>query len=331
MRLSHWLSALVIGVVVFAVGQFAMGALAPNDWRKDLLPLPPSPVRTAASAPASVPAAVADQQQLPASAPAASDGTPTLQTIAGTVERKGRVGSWQTASIGDRFDPGSSLRATSDSGATIALGPTASIALSAGTTIQFDKEITKIWLDSGELKLQLRAGGEPIEIAAHDGKARVRGTVGVFTVQSHPNMVLVMAKDGEVELIAAGKTVALAADTMSWAAPGRPPVPAFATDHKPDLRVVEPKVAKVATPSIVIKGQTEPLTEVTVNGAPAKVDAKGGFSAVVPLEDGENSISVVAKLFTGTESRQELNPITRVKKLAAPASKKPAIKWGPGK
>lgn len=331
MRLSHWLTALVIGVVVFAAGRFAMGALAPNDWRKDLLPLPPRPAATSASAPASEPAVVADQNQPPASAPAAADGTPTLQKIEGTVERKGRVGSWQTASVGDRFDPGSSLRSTGDSSALIALGPTASITLSAGTTIQFDKELTKLWLDSGELNIQLRAGGEPIEIATHDGKVRVRGTVGMFTVQAQTSMVVVMAKDGEAELVSAGKTVALAADTISWAAPGRPPVPAFAADHKPDLRVVEPKIAKVATPSIVIKGQTEPMTEVTVNGQPAKVDAKGVFSAVVPLDVGENAIAVVAKLFTGTESRHELNPITRVKKLAAPAGKKPAIKWGPGK
>jgi len=330
MRLSHWLAALVLGVVVFAGGRLALGALASNDWRKDLLPLPPRPATPSASAPASEPAVVADQQKLPASIPAAVDGALTLQTIEGTVERKGRIGTWQSASVGDRFDPGSSLRSGAESGATIAIGPAASIALSASTTIQFDKEVTKIWLDSGEVKLQLREGGEPIEIATHDGKARVHGTRGEFAVQARPDLLVVSAQEGEAALVSAGKTVSLTANTVSWAIPGRPPVAAFAADHKPDLRVVEPRGNKVATPSIVIKGQTELMTEVTVNGAPANVDAKGGFSAVVPLVDGENAIAVVARLFTGTENRHELNPITRVKRLAAPAGKKPAIKWGPG-
>ncbi|MBN2360486.1 MAG: hypothetical protein JXR83_13610 [Deltaproteobacteria bacterium] len=330
MRLSHLLAALVIAGVVFAVGHLASGALAPNDWRKDLLSMPPRPAAPASEpAPGSEPAVATGQPEQPASGPAVAIAIPTLQSTKGTVERKGRVGRWQSVGVGDHLDPGSSLRTATDSQAMLAWS-IASISLGASTTMQFDKDLNKIWLESGELGLNQRAEGEAIEIANRDGRVRVRGIRGEYTVQVKPGLVVVKAREAEAELISAGKTVALGANTIGWAVPGKPPVEPFATDHKPELKVNEPRLAQVSTPTIVIKGQTEPLTEVTVNGEAAKVDAQGAFSAVVPLSEGENAIAVVARLFTGTESRQELNPITRVKKAAAPVRKKPAIKWGPG-
>jgi len=57
----------------------------------------------------------------------------------------------------------------------------------------------------------------------------------------------------------------------------------------------------VSTSSLVIKGQTEPGAEITINNEAVRVDSDGNFEKTVELKDGTNLITVVAKDSAGNE------------------------------
>lgn len=64
----------------------------------------------------------------------------------------------------------------------------------------------------------------------------------------------------------------------------------------PDLQILEPSGNKVQTElSINIKGETEPESEVAINGQVVLIDKSGGFSQTIALKKGVNIIVVKAK------------------------------------
>jgi parallel beta-helix repeat protein len=63
----------------------------------------------------------------------------------------------------------------------------------------------------------------------------------------------------------------------------------------PGLTISEPSSgARTENSKITVRGTTDPGCTVTVNGVTAKVDGLGGFTAEIPLSDGDNSIFVVS-------------------------------------
>jgi uncharacterized protein YfaP (DUF2135 family) len=64
------------------------------------------------------------------------------------------------------------------------------------------------------------------------------------------------------------------------------------------LEIVTPKDESVVqNASVLVQGRTVPDAVVSVNGQPAEVDASGNFSATITLEQGPNSIEVIASDF----------------------------------
>lgn len=64
--------------------------------------------------------------------------------------------------------------------------------------------------------------------------------------------------------------------------------------------------AEVETPTIAVSGKTVAYAEVSVNDKDAKADASGNFSIIVSLEEGENSIMVVANDDAGNAAEREI-------------------------
>jgi ABC-type oligopeptide transport system substrate-binding subunit len=58
-----------------------------------------------------------------------------------------------------------------------------------------------------------------------------------------------------------------------------------------------------------VAGTTEPDAVVSVNGALVEVDAAGGFSTLVDLEEGPNLIEVLASDYEGNEASEILTVI----------------------
>lgn len=73
------------------------------------------------------------------------------------------------------------------------------------------------------------------------------------------------------------------------------------------LAITYPKdKSTVASSAITIKGQTTPNAEIAVNEIDTKADSSGNFSAAVSLDEGENTIIVVANDQNGNYSEKEV-------------------------
>ena len=68
----------------------------------------------------------------------------------------------------------------------------------------------------------------------------------------------------------------------------------------PPLEISQPKDGQVSSePAILIEGQTDPEATIAVGGQLVALDKGGQFSFRVPLNPGENKISVVATSKSG--------------------------------
>lgn len=78
----------------------------------------------------------------------------------------------------------------------------------------------------------------------------------------------------------------------------------------PALQVTEPQdEITVNTPTVQVEGMTTADAVVSINGSLVAVDASGKFSTTVILEEGPNSIEVVASDSQGNENSQVLTVI----------------------
>lgn len=86
--------------------------------------------------------------------------------------------------------------------------------------------------------------------------------------------------------------------TLESSATGTPPAPtrpAAGPSDRPFLQVFAPEEgATVPGNTVAVYGQTDPGSSVEVSGVETEVDRQGGFRSQVPLDPGENTISVVA-------------------------------------
>jgi Glucodextranase, domain B len=73
------------------------------------------------------------------------------------------------------------------------------------------------------------------------------------------------------------------------------------------LRITSPANGSTATsPSVVVRGVTVPKADVFVNDSEVTADAGGNFSAPVTLDDGDNSIVIIANDASGSYAEQEI-------------------------
>lgn len=64
--------------------------------------------------------------------------------------------------------------------------------------------------------------------------------------------------------------------------------------------------ATVTSPTVTVRGKTVPKADVSVNDKDVVADANGNFSAIITLDDGENTIVVVASDANGNNTEKEL-------------------------
>ena len=64
--------------------------------------------------------------------------------------------------------------------------------------------------------------------------------------------------------------------------------------------------ATVTSGTVTVRGKTVPNADVFVNDTETKADASGNFSAFVTLDEGENSIIIVANDANGNTAEQEI-------------------------
>jgi len=73
------------------------------------------------------------------------------------------------------------------------------------------------------------------------------------------------------------------------------------------LTIVSPLTnTSVTTSTVTVAGKTVANADVFVNDTETKADSNGFFSAAVPLDEGENSIIIVANDANGNTAEQEI-------------------------
>ncbi len=76
------------------------------------------------------------------------------------------------------------------------------------------------------------------------------------------------------------------------------------------LEVLEPaNESVVRNPSVKVVGRTVADAVVSADGQPVEVDASGNFSITMKLEEGPNSIEIIANDFQGHQAARILNVI----------------------
>ena len=77
--------------------------------------------------------------------------------------------------------------------------------------------------------------------------------------------------------------------------------------EKPKLEVSQPNDnTKTNKQEIKIEGKTDKETYIKVNGQPVVVDSQGGFQTLYKLNDGDNSIEIIAEDIVGNQEKKTL-------------------------
>lgn len=86
-----------------------------------------------------------------------------------------------------------------------------------------------------------------------------------------------------------------------------PTVPNFDTASQISLTVSQPlNNTVVKVPKITVIGKTVPNAEVSVNDSDLKADAQGNFSASIVLDEGDNTVIVIANDAQGNFSEKDI-------------------------
>ena len=75
--------------------------------------------------------------------------------------------------------------------------------------------------------------------------------------------------------------------------------------EKPKLEVSQPNDnTKTNKQEIKIEGKTDKETYIKVNGQPVVVDSQGAFQTLLKLNDGDNSIEIIAEDIVGNQEKR---------------------------
>lgn len=86
------------------------------------------------------------------------------------------------------------------------------------------------------------------------------------------------------------------------------PTPTQAPLNQISLTVTSPaNSSTLTTSSVVVSGSTVANADVIINDTDVKADANGNFSTTLTLDEGENTIDIIASDADGNSSEQMLN------------------------
>lgn len=250
---------------------------------------------------------------------AADAGPPELEhaelvATRGTVQVRSAEGRWIDAAVGQRLGTDDAVRAGRNAEATLRMGNGVEVRLSPRSEFsirELTAEVSKIRLEEGHVTASVDENGKRVlKVAARGTDAEAESSGGQFgVVTDGKGQLAVATTTGKVKLSAAGESVEVAAGETSSVAGGAPaaprPIPSSLF-----LKVGDLGSRKTNKAQIVVTGQTEPGSLVKVEGAVARVDAKGRFKVPVALKDGENKIAVDVVDASGRTRTQTLPPVT---------------------
>jgi hypothetical protein len=152
---------------------------------------------------------------------------------------------------------------------------------------------------SEESELVMQVLGSEVEARSKDGTfAVLRGQQGHATIAG---------KRGTVTVQSAGSSVVIAQGEQSVVAPGEAPTPPTLIPGELLIKLTQGQ-KKLRYRSTRVDGETSPGAVITVNGVETTT-ATGHFSVNVPLNEGNNSLTVISRDALGREKKQVVRGI----------------------
>ncbi len=209
------------------------------------------------------------------------------------------VAAGTALSPGDQVETGAEARATLQlsPGTRIKLGPTSSVAVRS-----VDREGVQLELEHGLLQATVRPESGAIRVGSRGRE--VVSTRGEFQVGVNDDVLRVATQSGEVSLVGVEPPIVIGAGdqvTVVGRAARAEPIPASVV-----LAVAwPPPDHRTRAETQTVEGTTDPGAEVTLEGPfgrrVVRADRTGHFRAEVPLAEGNNALTVVARDLLGRE------------------------------
>lgn len=153
---------------------------------------------------------------------------------------------------------------------------------------------------SEESELVMQVLGSEVEARSKDGSfAVLRGQQGHATVAS---------KRGTVTVQSAGSSVVISQGEQSVVAPGEAPTTPTLIPGELLIKLTQGQNKKLRYRSTRVDGETSPGAVISVNGVETTATT-GHFSVNVPLNEGNNSLTVISRDALGREKKQVVRGI----------------------
>lgn len=187
-------------------------------------------------------------------------------------------------------------------------------------------EDARLRLDRGNVWIRLRErlrGKSKFEVETPTVVAAVRGTIfhvgvaedGTSQVDVYEGTVALTGEAGAAATLTSGSETVVkrgqrGATTQPLSAACEQAWKAQDTVIGPFLEVTAPRDgAAVAQETTAVRGRAEPGAVVLIDGAAATLDEKGRFEEVIPLEEGTNAVTIVARDGSGHEVERALTVV----------------------
>jgi hypothetical protein len=247
-------------------------------------------------------------------APAKPPEQPARVThLAGNVEvYHPKEGRWRELKADELLGEDAVLRTTNGE-LTLGIGP--SIEVEVGSNSQFRiKELTaqlsKVDLEQGLVTANVSSHGQAeLAVGVLGSEVEARASDGKFSVlRDQQGQVTVAGHRGHVSVDSHGTKVTVESGQQSTVAPGAAPTPPIQIPGSLIVKLTRGHVRKLRYRSTVVEGETSPGAIVVVNGVETRT-VNGRFSAMVPLNEGTNTVTVVSRDVLGREATQVVRGI----------------------
>jgi hypothetical protein len=189
--------------------------------------------------------------------------------------------------VGDGLTTGNQSTATLEVDTaigTINVAENTDLKVQALEVLPSDGRITRLQVDRGRVRLQVRPFTNPdsrLEINTPAGVSGVRGTEFGISVSPDGKMG-VATLDGKVVTSAEGQDVEVPAGFQNVTIPGEPPSAPVPFTNEPRLTYQIDRIIRRGIRRIVLNGQVDPTSSVLIKGKPQAIDRDGRFSLVLP-------------------------------------------------
>ncbi len=254
----------------------------------------------------------------------------SIVSVEGEVQRQSGDSRWVPVKKGDKLQMDETIKSYKNGRAVMDIGTTAVVEITPNsefTVKDISKSVSRVQLGEGHMSAVVSGEGDSklkVEVRGSDAAAVAK--TGKFSMLSDgKGHVSLATQKGRVRLSAKNKSVEVVAGMQATVKPDLPPLAPEPIPQSLFLRVARPQSLILRKKDTVIRGTTEPGAVISINSISVPVDEKGNFREKIPLNEGKNLITVVARDVVGRTKETALPSIILDTR---PPQAKSTIQWG---